>query len=243
MTSEPDTLIVHVAVISGNTFNGKPIPPELIAESINSKTKTFYLPWKDSSDQHNLQIVSDPNEAASIGRELAVASGWDDEALIVIYLSDRHTHGIPTPSAASKCLSQISAYAKSYGVRIVYKITSIDLGADVHRTTEALAFIETISQDNNIVYHGPISRSQQLVFFIQRNKLLCNLCNKVAAALADVDIEPVRETSCADLVNSYIEGLRDNGFVLSPKDENSLNTLALRISLTANERYAGNIND
>lgn len=217
--SEMHKMRMHVVSIFGSVCPQFPLAASDIAHAIGNNAVALSCPWQEdpSADGDYWALINDKQGVASLGRDIAVSTGWNDEPVIPVVIEQRTSHLPVTMERLVHAVREIIFHARSWGTDLTTCVHSISLGETELRHK---LFLDDLKVQVGGGFGGEIdiSASSGLCHTIECNLWLRQVVPMVHSLLVEAGFLPSQEKAVEMAVLSVINRIKQNGFYI-PMDE------------------------
>lgn len=222
---------LHVVSVFGEVCPDFSFSASDIALAVGGKAVALSHAWQQDQNFAGdyWALINDKKSVASLGRDIAVSSGWNDEPVIPVVIEQPTGHLPVTVERLVHAIKEISAHAKNWGADLIICFHSFSLaGTDL----KDQVFVENLSRQAGGDFGGEIdvSASSELSRVIESHLWVRSVVPMVQAFLVEAGFLPRHEKAVEKAVIGVISRIKQNGFYIRMGDAHRNSEVARKVA-------------
>ena len=214
--SDVNEMGLHLVVIFGEVFPEFAIAPQHVAEALGENAVIISCSWQEQRGHGTdfWDLIGDEREARSLGREIAVSSGWRDEPVVPVLLSRPEGQEELTAARLAQAVTMVAEQSRCWGMPVAVHIHSITIGAPGPHQAGLLA---DLAAQTGGSLGGEIdsTKSQGLQIAIQSNLWIGRMAVIVSELLQEEGFLPHHSRVVGEAVVRIADRFRSKGLTFA----------------------------
>lgn len=226
--TEMHKMRMHVVLIFGSVCSQFPLSASDIAHAIGNRAVALSYPWQEdqSADGNYWIMINDKQSVASLGRDIAVSTDWNDEPVVPVVIEQSKEVPPVIMERLVHAIDEIRFHARSWGADLNFCVHSISIGETNPRHKVFLHDLK-VKVGGDFGGEVDISASARLYHTIECNLWLRQVVPMVHTFLVEAGFLPSHEKAVEKAVLGVISRIKQKGFYF-PMDEAHRNSNVAR---------------
>lgn len=224
MMESRQNICVNIVFLLGKIYNKDSVPFGCISRATDGRATVLATPWLPNgiiSNDRDIIIKSDV-DAAALGREISVATGWNDNPTYFVLADKLDLLAVSKTTRLQRYLAIMLESARVWGTNISYYFHQLHCLPSVAHGKNHL---DTVARELNgkVGQSIPHNSHAEIEIFVRNNSNLCLLLERAYEACLSMGATISNHSLADSYLLSYLQELDSRGISVDPsRDELTL---------------------